>query len=222
MQDGDKHPDTTLPSFVKRAVVAQGIVIIVLVWGYATWRIRTDEAEVLDNARHELGAVAAGMYVHMQAVLNDSLGAARAGANSIISHGGLNAIGPAQATDLLSRELSSGDYVRALFVASEGRYLSVSRDDQVQSLDTWPQWFDLAAQRPRNVYIGPHIPDPIESSQQRRRSRKLSSWRARQRSINAIRAVQKSVRDAEREIDSCNEKLARKRVKPEGLCMTGV
>jgi len=39
--------------------------------------------------------------------------------------------------------------------------------------------------------------------------------RARQRLINAIRAVQKSVRDAEREIDSANEKLSRKRLKPE-------
>jgi signal transduction histidine kinase len=165
MQDGDQHPDTTLPSFVKRAVVAQAIVIIVLVWGYATWRIRTDEAEVLDNARHELGAVAAGMYVHMQAVLNDSLGASRAAADSIISRGGLDAITPAQATDLLSRELSSGDYVRALFVASEGHYLSVARDDQVQALESWPQWFDLTAQRQRNVYIGPRIADPIESSQ---------------------------------------------------------
>ncbi len=37
--------------------------------------------------------------------------------------------------------------------------------------------------------------------------------RARQRLINAIRAVQKEVRDAEREIDSCNEKLTRKRIK---------
>ena len=165
MQDGNKHPDTTLPSFVKRAVVAQAIVIFVLVWGYATWRIRSDEAEVLDNARHELGAVAAGMYVHMQAVLNDSLGAARAAATSINNRGGLDTIKPAQATELLSRELSSGDYVRALFVASEGRYLSVARDDQVQSLDHWPQWFDLTAQRQRNVYVGPRIVDPIESSQ---------------------------------------------------------
>src|SRR6476660_6337876 len=39
--------------------------------------------------------------------------------------------------------------------------------------------------------------------------------RARQRLINAIRAVQKSVRDAEREIDSCNEKLTHKRIKPD-------
>ncbi|MEP6743070.1 MAG: RNA polymerase sigma factor RpoD [bacterium] len=37
--------------------------------------------------------------------------------------------------------------------------------------------------------------------------------RARQRLINAIRAVQKEVRDAEREIDSFNEKLNRKRIK---------
>src|SRR6201991_4985894 len=97
MRDGNKHPDTTLPSFVKRAVAGQAIVIIVLVWGYATWRIRGDEAEVLDGARHELRAVAAGMYVHMQAVLNDSLGAARAAAISIDGHGGLDAISPAQA-----------------------------------------------------------------------------------------------------------------------------
>ena len=39
--------------------------------------------------------------------------------------------------------------------------------------------------------------------------------RGRQRLINAIRAVQKSVREAEREIDSANEKLSKKRLKPE-------
>ena len=39
--------------------------------------------------------------------------------------------------------------------------------------------------------------------------------RARQRLINSIRAVQKTVREAEREIDSANEKLIRKRSKPE-------
>jgi signal transduction histidine kinase len=165
MHDGDKHPDTTLPSFVKRAVVGQAIVIFILVWGYATWRIRSDEAEVLDNARHELRAVAAGMYVHMQAVLNDSVGAARAAAISINGHGGLESISPTQAADLLSRELSSGDYVRALFVADEGHYVSVTRDEQILSFESWPQWFDLSDQRQRNVYIGPRIQDPIGSSQ---------------------------------------------------------
>lgn len=157
-------PDTTLPSFVKRAVVVQAVVIIVLVWGYASWRIRSDQAEVLDGARHELRAVAAGMYVHMQAVLNDSLGAARAAAHAIDSSGGIDAIAPPQAAELLSRELSSGDYVRALFVAGEGRYIGVARDRQVLALDSWPQWFDPIPQGQRNVYIAPRIVDPIEPS----------------------------------------------------------
>jgi signal transduction histidine kinase len=175
MQDGNMqqaHPqaartdggltDRTLPSFVKRAVVAQAIVIIVLVWSYATWQIRSDQAEVLDSARHELGAVAAGMYVHMQAVLNDSLGAAQAAARAIDTRGGIDAITSPQAAELLSRELSSGDYVRALFVASDGRYVSVARDDQMHTLDAWPQWLDLSQQRQRDVYIGPRIVDPVE------------------------------------------------------------
>ncbi len=39
--------------------------------------------------------------------------------------------------------------------------------------------------------------------------------RARQRLINAIRGGQKEVRDAEREIDNFNEKLTKKRIKPD-------
>ena len=39
--------------------------------------------------------------------------------------------------------------------------------------------------------------------------------RARQRLISSIRSVHKSVREAERDIDGCNEKISRKRIKPE-------
>jgi len=39
--------------------------------------------------------------------------------------------------------------------------------------------------------------------------------RARQRLINSIRAVHKFVREAERDIDSCNEKINRKRLNPD-------
>jgi RNA polymerase primary sigma factor len=39
--------------------------------------------------------------------------------------------------------------------------------------------------------------------------------RARQRLINSIRSVQKEVREAEREIENFNEKLGRKRIKPD-------
>ena len=58
----------------------------------------------------------------------------------------------------MSRELSSGDYVRALFVADEGHYLSVTRDEQVLAFESWPHWFDLKSQRQRSVFVGPRIP----------------------------------------------------------------
>jgi signal transduction histidine kinase len=166
--DGEKQRgfvDTTLPALVERALIVQAIVILLLMWSYAGWRIRADQAETLESARHELGAVAAGMYVHMQAVLNDSLGAARAAAQAIDAHGDLDSITVAQASELMSRELSSGDYVRGLFLIGDARFISVARDRRVHSNEGAPAWFDVAAQRQGTVHIGATIPDPMESSQ---------------------------------------------------------
>jgi signal transduction histidine kinase len=166
--DGEKQRgfvDTTLPALVERALIVQAIVILLLMWSYAGWRIRADQAETLESARHELGAVAAGMYVHMQAVLNDSLGAARAAAQAIDAHGDLDSITIAQASELMSRELSSGDYVRGLFLIGDARFISVARDRRVHSSEVAPAWFDVAAQRQGTVHIGATIPDPMESSQ---------------------------------------------------------
>lgn len=165
--DGEKQRgfvDTTLPVLVERALIVQAIVILLLMWSYAGWRIRADQAETLEAARHELGAVAAGMYVHMQAVLNDSLGAARAAAQAIDARGGIDAIGQ-QASELMSRELSSGDYVRGLFLISDSHFLSVGRDHRIESSDVAPQWFDATAAEGQRTQTGPTIPDPMESSQ---------------------------------------------------------
>src|SRR5688572_23116549 len=84
--------DGTLPRLLQRAVVAQAVLILVLIWGYAAWRVYRDQSETIDSARHELSAIAAGMYVHMQAVLNDSLGAARAAAQAVNAQGGIEAL----------------------------------------------------------------------------------------------------------------------------------
>ena len=125
MTDGNRHRvagstqqrgfiDGALPMLVKRAVVAQAVLILVVIWSYATWRVYGDKAETLDAARHELRAVAAGMYVHLQAVLNDSLGAARTAVQAIDAQGGVMEVPAPKAAELLARELSSGEYVRAL------------------------------------------------------------------------------------------------------------
>lgn len=157
--------DGALPLLVKRAVVAQSVLILVIVWSYATWRVYGDKAETLESARHELRAIASGMYVHLQAVLNDSLGAARTAANAIDADGGVMAVPVAKSAELLGRELSSGEYVRALFVATPGRFISAIRNHDTQTLETPPAWFQAAFDDTRGVYVGGTIADPIEGSQ---------------------------------------------------------
>lgn len=157
--------DGALPMLVKRAVVAQAVLILVALWSYATWRVYGDKAETLESARHELGAVAAGMYVHLQAVLNDSLGSARAAAQAIDARGGVMETPVATAAELLARELSSGEYVRALFVMTPNRFVAATRNRDVQQLDAPPPWIQAALNDTRSVFIGGTIEDPVESTQ---------------------------------------------------------
>lgn len=157
--------DGTLPMLVKRAVVAQAVLILVALWSYATWRVYSDKAETLESARHELSAIAAGMYVHLQAVLNDSLGAARTAAQAIDAAGGVTETPAATAAELLARELSSGEYVRALFVMTPNRFVAAVRNRDVQMFDAPPLWLQAALEDTRSVYIGRTIEDPIESTQ---------------------------------------------------------
>ncbi|MFC4311384.1 ATP-binding protein [Steroidobacter flavus] len=157
--------DGALPMLVKRAVVAQAVLILAALWSYATWRVYSDKAETLESARHELRAVAAGMYVHLQAVLNDSLGAARTAAQAIDANGGLSEIPSQTAAQLLARELSSGEYVRGLFVLAPNKFVAAVRNREVQMLDAPPSWVQAAIDETRGVFIGKTIEDPIESSQ---------------------------------------------------------
>lgn len=157
--------DRALPLLVKRAVVAQSVLILVIVWGYAAWRVYGDKAETLESARHELRAIASGMYVHLQAVLNDSLGAARTAAAAVDAQGGVMEVPVAKTAELLSRELSSGEYVRALFVATPNRFVAAIRNRDRQSLEVPPAWLQGAFSDTRDVYIGRTIVDPVQASQ---------------------------------------------------------
>lgn len=176
MTDGNRHRvagsthqrgfiDGALPMLVKRAVVAQAVLILVALWSYATWRVYTDKTETLESARHELRAIAAGMYVHLQAVLNDSLGAARTAVQAIDAQGGVFELPVATTAELLARELSSGEYVRALFVATPNRFVAAVRNRDIQILEAPPDWLQGALENTRVVYIGATIADPIEASQ---------------------------------------------------------
>lgn len=150
---------------VKRAVVAQAVLILVALWSYATWRVYSDKADTLESARHELRAIASGMYVHLQAVLNDSLDSARTAAQTIDANGGVMRTPAATAGQYLARELSSGEYVRALFVMTPNRFVAAVRNRDVQAMDAPPLWLRAALDDKRGVYIGGTIEDPVEAAQ---------------------------------------------------------
>src|ERR1044072_8509429 len=101
----------------------------------------------------------------MQAVLNDSLGAARTAAEAIDAQGGVMQVPVARTAELLGRELSSGEYVRALFVATPNRFVSALRNHNMQALDTPPEWLQPAFSETRDVYIGRTIADPVQTVQ---------------------------------------------------------
>jgi signal transduction histidine kinase len=155
--------DGLLPRLAKRAAIAQAVLVLALVWGYAGWSAHEDREETLEVARHELGSITGGMFVHMQAVLSDALSAARAAAFALDSHGGLGAMNDEQASAELAREISTGDYLRGLFVTTPDRYVSVARD-QRRSFAA-PGWVEDMRRSPDNVYIGPTLADPVEPAQ---------------------------------------------------------
>jgi signal transduction histidine kinase len=157
--------DGALPTLVKRAVVAQAVLILVALWSYAAWRVHGDKVDTLEAARHELRAIASGLYVHLQAVLNDSLDAARTAAQAIDANGGLMRTPPAAAGRFLARELSSGEYVRALFVMTPHRFVAAVRNRDVQVLDMPPAWLQAAIDDKSSVFIGGTIEDPVEAAQ---------------------------------------------------------
>ena len=181
MQDGNKHPDTTLPSFVKRAVVAQAIVIFVLVWGYATWRIRNDHKPRSSTTRvMSCARSAAAMYVHMEAVLNDG---PRRGARCSHFHqwsrrSRLDHVGAGRGPVVARAEQRR---LRAGAVRRRRRSLP-QRDSRpaVLAFESWPHWFDLgspsASATSSSARASP-IPSKARSTRFRSPCASCSPWR---------------------------------------------
>lgn len=69
--------------------------------------------------------------------------------------------------ELLGRELSSGEYVRALFVATPDRFVAAVRNHDMRSFEAPPVWLEEAfsAQNTRDVFIGRTIADPVQAAQ---------------------------------------------------------
>ena len=157
--------DGRLPKLLVWIVIVQAVLILAGIWGYTAWRLSADRQRTLEAGRQQLRTIVIGLHAHVEAVLSDGLGAATAVATEVSVRGAANPLSDAQVVELLQRQLTGGQYVRALFLATPDRFVRVTRNHQAQTAAHPPQWLQPAFVGDGNgTYVGQTLADPENPS----------------------------------------------------------
>ena len=158
---------TLLSRGVDWPIVFYAVLALVAGWAYASLRIQSDHHLTLDLERNQLRSVTAALQAGTQAMLNDGIGAAIAGANAVMtSHGDMDSASAEDRAEALSRMLTGGAYVRSVFLYSPARFARAGRDGARETGDAQPSWLQL----PRSslngaTWVGKPFLDPDLSGQ---------------------------------------------------------
>lgn len=133
---------------LKRVLHLFAFAAFALGWAYAVWHVYSDREQTLEAARQQLLIVGASLNVYTEALLADGLGAAQAAAAQVVASG-VDQRSLDEVATTIQRELTGGDYVRALFfvnaqgiaIAGRGGYRYSSRE-----LPAWLQPIRLTPQ----------------------------------------------------------------------------
>ncbi len=156
-----------LPHFVNRTLLGYAVVIIVAVWSFGLWHIWREYGESMARADAEMTTIAVGVAQHVEAMLHDGIGAARAAMNLIEARGGLAALTDAEVQATLTANLTGGDYVRALFIVADQRKIRAMRPGVEASIGQAPLAPPAVAAPPAgdiwvgNPAFGPGRPDDM-------------------------------------------------------------
>jgi signal transduction histidine kinase len=148
-------------------IIFYAVLALAAGWAYASLRIQSDHHLTLDLERNQLRSVTAALQAGVQAMLNDGLGAAVAGANAVMtSHGDMDSASAEDRAEALSKTLTGGSYVRSVFLYSPQRFARAGRDGTREVGDAQPPWLQL----PRSslngaTWVGKPFPDPDLSGQ---------------------------------------------------------
>ena len=129
-----------LPGNYRWMLFAYATALLLIGWGYLVLRVKADYEQTLQAERGRLLAVAASLQSATEAMFNDGIGAAVAGANEIARSGGLARVPDERITAVLQDMLTGGDYVRSLFLYAPGRFAQVSRSNGYESASLPPAW----------------------------------------------------------------------------------
>lgn len=156
-----------LSAAVDWPIVFYAVLALAAGWAYASLRIQSDHHRALDLERNRLRSVTAALQAGTQAMLNDGIGAAVAGANAVMtSHGNMDSASAEDRAEALSRMLTGGAYVRSVFLYSPARFARAGRHGVRETGTAQPPWLQL----PRSslngsTWVGKPTPDPDESGQ---------------------------------------------------------
>jgi signal transduction histidine kinase len=132
------------PLTVNWLVIIYAVLALAAGWAYASLRIQTDYRQTLEMERNRLRGVAATLESSTQAMINDGVGAAAAGANAVMtSRGDLDSASGDERSAALAKMLTGGEYVRSLFLYSAGRFASAGRDGTQTASGVPPPWLQL-------------------------------------------------------------------------------
>lgn len=157
------------PLGLKRALILYAVVISLGVWAYEYWQITGDKKATLAASQDQLTTIAVALSTHIEAMINDGVGAAAAAAGEIEAQGGMQKLSEAQMSGILSRMLTGGDYVKQVFVASPRNFVGATRPGYAAAAGT-PEWAaalftesdDTQVAHPMNRELGDtHVVIPI-------------------------------------------------------------
>lgn len=153
---GSHTPEGTLsglfrPLTVNGLLVLYAVLALAIAWAYASLRIDSDYRQTLDMERNRLRSVAAALEAGTQAMINDGVGAALAGANAVMgTSGDMDVVSGDRRSAALAKMFTGGEYVRSLFLYSPARFARANRDGTQEASGVAPPWLQL----PRTALSG--------------------------------------------------------------------
>lgn len=148
------------PLALSWVLLAYAVVAVAAGGAFAALRIHDDYLEVTRDEDEALRGVTAALTSAAQAMLDQGLGAALAGASEVRAAGGLDRVSVAAADLALRRQLTGGASVRALFLSDAGRFVLVSRTGVLASARAPGYLAGMSAAGA--VWVGAPLRDPVD------------------------------------------------------------
>jgi PAS domain S-box-containing protein len=159
-----RHPFAPfgVPLALSWALLGYAVVAVAAGSAFAALRIHADYLQVMQDEDDSLRGVTAALTSATQAMLDHSLGAARAAASEIRATGNFDGLSQQAVRLALQRHLTGGAYVRYLFLVDAGRYALASRTRLIDSASA-PGYL-ASANGAGDVWVGAPLHDPEDST----------------------------------------------------------